>query len=88
MSGLDTNIVENYFPLKPECPPIKQKLRRTRPDMVLKIREKVKKQFDVGFLVISEYPKWVANIVSVLRKDRKVRMCVDYKDLNKGEPKR
>ena len=26
MPSLDTDIVEHYFPLKPECPPIKQKL--------------------------------------------------------------
>ena len=29
MSGLDTDIMENHLSLKPECPPIKQKLRRT-----------------------------------------------------------
>ena len=26
MSGLDTDIMEHYLPLEPECPPIKQKL--------------------------------------------------------------
>lgn len=28
MSGLDTHIVELFLPLKPECPPAKQKLQR------------------------------------------------------------
>lgn len=86
MPGLDTNIVEHRFPLKPECPPVKQKLRMTRPDMTLKIREEVKKQFDAGFLGISEYPQWVANIVPVSKKNCKVRMCVDYRYLNKESP--
>jgi len=27
MPGLDANIVEHRLPLKPECPPVKQKLR-------------------------------------------------------------
>jgi hypothetical protein len=44
------------LPLKLECSPVKQKLRRTKPDMALKIREEVMKQFDTGFLAISEYP--------------------------------
>lgn len=57
MSGLDTNIVKNHLLLKPECPPVKQKLHRTRPDMTLKIKEEVKKKFDVGFLTIVEYPQ-------------------------------
>ena len=51
MSGLDTDIVEHRLPLKPECPPVKQKLRRTQPDMAVKIKEEVLKQISVGFLV-------------------------------------
>ena len=43
MSGLDTDIMEHCLPLKPECPPIKQKLQRTHPDMIVKIKEEVLK---------------------------------------------
>lgn len=56
MPGLDTDIVEHQLPLKPKCPLVKQKLRRTHPDMAIKIREEVQKQNDVGFLVTSIYP--------------------------------
>ena len=47
----------------------------------------VKKQLDVGFLEVSKYPQWVANIVPVSKKDGKVRMCVYYRDLNKASLK-
>ena len=82
MPGLNTDIVVHKLPLKPECKPVQQKLRRMRPEMLLKIKEEVKKQFDAGFLQVSKYPEWVANIVPVPKKDGKVRMCVDYRDLN------
>ncbi|KAI5436101.1 hypothetical protein KIW84_022517 [Lathyrus oleraceus] len=51
------------------------KLRRTHPDMAVKIKEEVQKQIDAGFLVTSTYPQWVANIVPVPKKDGKYE-CV------------
>ena len=45
------------------------------------------KQINYGFLVTSVYPQWIANIAPVSKKDGKVCMCVDYRDLNKASPK-
>ena len=55
--------------------------------MFLNIKEEVKKQFDAGFLKVSKYSQWVANIVPMPKKDGKVRMCVDYRDLNRASLK-
>ena len=42
---------------------------------------------EVGFLEVVKYPEWLANIVPMPKKDEKVRMCVNYEDLNKACPK-
>ncbi|PKI66962.1 hypothetical protein CRG98_012627 [Punica granatum] len=40
-----------------------------------------------GFLEVCNYSEWVANIVLIEKKDGRVRVCVDYRDLNKASPK-
>ena len=55
--------------------------------MLLKLKEEISKQFEVGFLEVATYSEWVVNIVLVPTKDGKVRMCVDYRDLNRASPK-
>ncbi|KAA3469375.1 RNA-directed DNA polymerase (Reverse transcriptase), Ribonuclease H-like protein [Gossypium australe] len=50
MSSLSTDIVVHRLPIKEECKPVQQKLQMMRPDVLLKIKEKVNKQFDASFL--------------------------------------
>lgn len=87
MSGLNTDIVVHNLPFKEECTMVKQKLRRTRLDMAIKIKEEVQKQLNACFLAVSNYPQWVANNVHIPKKDGKVQMCVDYPGLNKARAK-
>ena len=51
------------------------------------MKEEIQKQLNVGFLSVVEYPEWLANFVLVPKKDGKVRVRVDFRDLNKASPK-
>uniref|UniRef100_A0A2N9G1N4 RNase H type-1 domain-containing protein n=1 Tax=Fagus sylvatica TaxID=28930 RepID=A0A2N9G1N4_FAGSY len=76
MPGLDTDIVVHKIPLKPECKPVKQALRRMKPEVILKIKEEVEKQLKAGFLSTVTYSDWVANIVPVPKNGWKTTNAV------------
>ncbi|PKI59072.1 hypothetical protein CRG98_020527, partial [Punica granatum] len=51
------------------------------------VTEETSSKVDAGFLEVSHYSEWVANIVPVEKKNGKVRVCIDYRDLNRANPK-
>lgn len=51
------------------------------------IKEQIIKQFNARIIVVSHYPIWLSNMVPVPKKSGEVRVCVDYRDLNKASPK-
>ncbi|XP_070023157.1 uncharacterized protein [Nicotiana sylvestris] len=73
MTGLSTSIVAQKLPTNRMCPPVKQKLRKFKPDKSLKIKEEATKHIKAKVLMVVEYPTWLANIVLILKKDGKVR---------------
>ncbi|XP_070011198.1 uncharacterized protein [Nicotiana sylvestris] len=81
MAGLSTSIVAHKLPTDPMCLPVKQKLRKFKPDMSLKIKEEVTKQIKAKVLRVVEYPTWLANMVPVPKKDGKIWM--DEEDAEK-----
>ena len=46
------------------------------------IESEVKKLIDSGFVREEQYPDWVANIVPIPKKNWKIRICINYRDLN------
>lgn len=84
MPGLDTDMVVHHFPLRPECKPKKQKFRRMKMAVQLKIKEEV--QTETTQCRISNGSR-VAKRVPIPKKDGKVRKCVDYRNLNRASPK-
>jgi hypothetical protein len=52
-----------------------------RPNMLLKVKAEIQKQWDTRFLDVVHYPQWVAKVVVIPKKDGKIRV---YKALPKG----
>ena len=41
------------------------------------------KMHDAGIIVPIRYSEWVSNLVSVRKKTGDIRICIDFRDLNK-----
>ena len=84
MPKIDPDIVQHRISTLLEVKSVKQKLRRMKPEWMVKIKEEVIKQLKAGFIKVVSQTDWVANVVPVPKKDGKVRMCVDFRDLNRA----
>ena len=87
MPGLDPALVEHRLPIKSGAKAIKQKLRRLHPKTDFQVKEEVDKLHKAKFIKVVLYPQWVANIVPVIKKNGQVRICIDFRDLNRACPK-
>ena len=50
------------------------------------MNKEIQKQLSVGFISMIQYPEWLAHVVPIPKKDGKVRVCVDFRNLNKANP--
>ncbi|XP_062119380.1 uncharacterized protein LOC133833141 [Humulus lupulus] len=87
MLGLDPKLVTHNLSTLPETRPIKQTPRNYRPEIQLQIKTEIEKLLKAGFIRTCKHPIWLANIVPVKKKNGKIRICVDYRDLNRACPK-
>ena len=51
------------------------------------IEARVHKLIECGFILEEQHPDWATYIVPVLKKNRKIWICIDYYDLNAVCPK-
>jgi hypothetical protein len=83
----DTSVIEHKIPLKPGVKPFRQKLRQINPILLPVVEREVKKLLDAKIIVPLRYSDWVANLVPVRKKSGEIRLCVDFRNLNKSSLK-
>jgi hypothetical protein len=87
MPGIAREVIEHHLKIRPDARPVQQKPRKQSIERQNFIREEVRKLLQAGFIEEVYHPVWLANPIVVPKANGKLRMCIDYTNLNKACPK-
>lgn len=66
---------------------VKQQIQNFKPKIQEAIEANVKKLKARGFIHKEQHPNWLTNIVPIIMKNGKVRVSINFRDLNDACPK-
>ena len=87
LKTLDISIMQHKIPLKGDAKPHKQKLRQINPLLLPSIGKEIKKLLKEKIIVPLRYSEWVENLVPVRKNNGEIRLCVDFRNLNRASLK-
>jgi hypothetical protein len=82
MPGLSRELVEHWLPIKAGFRLYEQGARNFKPEIVGRVKEEVDQLLQARFIQSCRYADWVSNIVPVEKNMGKIRICVDFRNLN------
>jgi hypothetical protein len=80
-------VIKHHLKIHPDAKPVRQKPWKQSIEWQNFIREEVPKLLQADFIKEVYHPVWLANSVVVPKANGKLRMCIDYTNLNKACPK-
>ena len=83
----DPSIIQHTIPIKENERPFKQKLRRINPLLMPLIEKEVKNLFDAKIIFTIIFSNWLENLVPIRKKRGEIRICIDFRNLNKASLK-
>ncbi|KAL0313516.1 UNVERIFIED_CONTAM: Retrovirus-related Pol polyprotein from transposon opus [Sesamum radiatum] len=84
MPGLDPKVAVHQLSISKGACHVKQAQCRFQSELVPLIEVEINKLIEVGFIRELKYPTWISSIVPVRKKNRQIRVCIDFRDLNSG----
>ena len=50
------------------------------------IKKEIERLLEAKFIRPCQYAEWISNVVPVYKKNGKLRVCINFRDLNKATP--
>jgi hypothetical protein len=76
-------VIQHKIPLNKDTKPFRKKLRSFNPLLLPTMEREIKKLLDARIIIPLRYSEWIVNLVSVRKKNREIKLCVDFRNLNK-----
>ena len=86
LKNYDTNIIQHRIPLEKDTIPFKEKLRSMIPLLLPVIEKEIQNLLKSKIIIPLRYSKYISNLVVVRKKNGEIRLCVDFRNLNKCYP--
>jgi len=83
MKGMPLELTQDKIELDTSIPLAHQVRYRLNPNYATTIKQNIDKLLAIGFIQPVEEATWLSPIVVVLKKNGKLRICVDFKKPNK-----
>ena len=87
MPGVPRELAEHRLRVDSKAKPIKEHLRRSALQKKKAIGEEVARLLAAEFIREIYHSEWLANVVMVRKKDNSLRMCIDFKHINRAARK-
>ena len=84
MPGVPRGLVEHRLQVDSKAKPVKEHLRRSAVQKKKAIAEEVTRLLAAEFIREIYHSEWLANVVMVSKKDKSLRMCINYKHINRA----
>ena len=84
MLELNPGLVVHTLNVDPKAKPVAQLARIFHTEIEGQIVKEVQKLLVAGFIKPIQHSRWLSNIVPVKKKNRQIRCCVDFRNLNKA----
>ena len=87
MPGVPRELGEHRLRVDPKVKPIKEHLRRSSTEKRKAIGEEIAWLLAAEFIREVYHSEWLTNVVMVPKKNNSLRMCIDFKHINRACPK-
>jgi hypothetical protein len=76
------DVIQHVIPLKQDTKPFRQKLRKINPKLAPLVQQELQKMLTAEIIAQTRHFSWCSNMVVARKKNAKIRLCIDFINLN------